>query len=351
MRTSRRWSPFEPGSSQPLPLPGVPLQDRLPLADPPGPGKSHSRRLKFLCAHCGRETDAMPGTDRLTGQLCRECFGRGPDRRPRELNDLTGAEWARASRSVEQYPDTRSPKQRLHGACFPVSLASQQIQLYTKRGQTVLDPFVGVGTTLDACADLGRRGIGIELDEGFAKIAQESLDSHPNGHLQKIIVSDARRLNHHVGEEAVDFVLTSPPYGSLLKNVKQAFAFKWREHSMIDAVRNPAPYSDRPEDLGNMDYVPFLDALEDCLRCSLRALRRDSYAVWVVKDFRALGEGVPYVNFHSHLVDRAERVGFVLWDIRIYDQTRYRPLVCLGFPSRNFYLNIGHSYLVVLKKP
>ena len=76
-----------------------------------------------------------------------------------------------------------------------------------------------------------------------------------------------------------------------------------------------------------------------------------AYAVWVVKDFRALGEGVPYVNLHGHLMERAERAGLTPWDVRIYDQTRYRPLVCLGYPSRRFYLNIGHSYLVVLRKP
>src|SRR5436309_1222440 len=73
------------------------------------------RRLRFSCETCGAPTDAVAGTSRDALRVCRECFGRGPDKRPRELNDLEGREWAQASRSVEQYPDTRSSKQKLHG--------------------------------------------------------------------------------------------------------------------------------------------------------------------------------------------------------------------------------------------
>jgi hypothetical protein len=69
-----------------------------------------------------------------------------------------------------------------------------------------------------------------------------------------------------------------------------------------------------------------------------------------VKDYRDLKSGVPYVNFHSDVIRAAETAGFTLWDIRIYDQTRYRPLVVLGYPSRNYYLNIGHSYVLIFKK-
>jgi DNA modification methylase len=49
-------------------------------------------------------------------------------------------------------------------ACFPIELAKRLIKIYTKPGMTVLDPFLGSGTTMKACVDLGRNCIGVEVD-------------------------------------------------------------------------------------------------------------------------------------------------------------------------------------------
>jgi DNA modification methylase len=249
-----------------------------------------------------------------------------------------------------EYPDTRSEKQRHHGASFPQSLAEQQIAIFTRRGQTVLDPFVGVGTTIDACMALGRKGVGIDLNEEYAALARRDIPERRGAVRHRVIVDDARNLLKHVRKSSVDFVLTSPPYSSLLRDVKGRFAYKWQEHSTIDSIANPRPYSTDPEDFGNLPYLAFLDALADTFAATYVAQRVNTYAVWVVKDFRSLKQGRPYVNLHGDVIALAQQQGYTLWDLRIYDQTRYRPLVCLGFPSRNFYLNIGHSYLLTFKK-
>jgi DNA modification methylase len=305
------------------------------------------QRLKYACVSCQEPTDAFVGTARAEVGTCRACYGKGVDRRPRELNELSGKEWAHSSRSEQEYPDTRSEKQRVHGAAFPMSLAKQQISVYTRESQVVLDPFAGVGTTLDACSDLGRRGIGVELNPQYAALAQADVAADPK---QRVIIGDSLHLTDYVKPESVDFLLTSPPYGSLLKNVKGAFAYKWQEHSTIAPIRNAPVYSDDPQDFGNMEYPAFLDAIERVMESTFVVLKDDAYAAWVVKDFRALKEKIPYVAFHMHLVQRAEAAGFTLWDLQIYDQTKFRPLVCLGYPSKNFYLNIGHSYIVILRK-
>ena len=304
-------------------------------------------RARFNCKVCGSETDAFQDTDRFTQQLCRNCVTKRKDKRPRELNELTGKEWAQSSRSVQEYPDVRSAKQRHHGAAFPMSLARQQILTYTRTGGTVLDPFLGVGTTLDACAETGRLGIGVEINAEYHALAASDLADHPE---QRVILGDAMRLSEHVPDGSVDLVLTSPPYGNLLRNVKGAFAYKWREHSNIGTVANPRPYSDDPLDLGNLSYEDYLVAITDVMRGTYEALKPGGYAVWVVKDFRALKEKIPFVPLHMHISQCAMDAGFKMWDIQIYDQTRFRPLVCLGYPSKNFYLNIGHSYNLVFRK-
>lgn len=305
------------------------------------------RRVRYNCATCGNATDAFVGTDRELRALCRDCVSKREDKRPRELNDLTGAEWAQASKSVQEYPDTRSPKQREHGAAFPMSLARQQISVYTRAGQTVLDPFVGVGTTLDACAALERQGIGVELNPTYAEMARADLGPDSG---QTLIVGDSLHLDRLVEPESVDMVLTSPPYAHLLKNVRGAFAYKWQEHSRITPLRNPLPYSEDPRDLGNLPYSEYLTAITTVLEHTYTAMKPGAYAVWIVKDFRAVKEKIPFVPFHMHIAECATSAGLKLWDIQIYDQTRFRPLVCLGYPSKNFYLNIGHSYVMVFRK-
>lgn len=314
-------------------------------------GTRTRRRRRYACDLCGTDSTAPIGTERDDAGLCKECFGKRRYTRRQQLNDLSGSEWAQGSRSVEEYQDTRSEKQRIHGACFPASLARQQIEVYTRRGELVLDPFAGVGTTLDVCLELGRRGLGIELNPEFASLARDDLAGKDDTQTQQVIEGDALHMTEWIEPGSVNMVMTSPPYGSLLKKLTGDFADRWHEHSELNTISQPKPYSETPEDLGNMEYTEFLGALGKAMVATRTVLAPNSYSVWVVKDFRALEEGIPYVNLHGDVITAAERAGMLLWDIRIYNQTRYRPLVCLGYPSRNFYLNVGHSYILVFKRP
>lgn len=309
--------------------------------------KTANTRLKYECSTCGCAASAPRDTERAKATLCSKCFGKRKDTRANQLNELSGSEWAQLSKSVERFPGTRSEKQRAHGAAFPLSLAEAHINTYTKRDGIVLDPFVGVGTTSDAAAKLGRRSVGIELNGNFARIARADL---PKDGRHSIVCADARELGKHVKPGTVDLVLTSPPYATLLKTVKGAFAYKWREHSDLSAISNPRPYSNHAGDLGNLDYEQFMEAMSEVMLACWKAMKDGAYAVWVVKDYRDLKAKVPYVNFHGDMITVAQSSGFQLWDVRIYDQTQFRPLVVLGYPSTNYYMNIGHSYILVFRK-
>lgn len=308
---------------------------------------TQQRRESFNCSQCGEPTDAFTGTARHGAIRCRRCFGKRKDLRPRELNELTGKEWAARSKSVETYPDQRSAKQKEHGAAFPKSLAAAHIEMYTKPGEVVLDPFVGVGTTVDAAIELGRFGVGIDINPEFIAKAKASIVGQESECL--FVCDDAANMRSHVEDGRADLLFTSPPYAQLLKNVKGSFAYKWKEHSKIASIANPRPYSSAERDLGNMSYDDFLEAIRQVMIQSSHVLKSRAYSAWVVKDFRDLKRGKAYVNFHGDIIACGEAAGFELWDIRIVDQTKFRPLVCLGFPSDNFYLNIGHSYVVIFR--
>ena len=58
-----------------------------------------------------------------------------------------------------------------HPAIFPESLARDHVISWSNRGDTVLDPFLGSGTTGKVCKQLGRKFIGIELDARYLTIA------------------------------------------------------------------------------------------------------------------------------------------------------------------------------------
>ena len=89
---------------------------------------------------------------------------------------------------------------------FHQALPEKIIKAYTKKGDVVLDPFAGFGTTLFAAHKLKRVGIGIEYDQKKVTYVQSKLKS-PN----KIILGSSLRLSSFKLPK-VDLCFTSPPY-------------------------------------------------------------------------------------------------------------------------------------------
>jgi DNA modification methylase len=71
------------------------------------------------------------------------------------------------------WSDLRGTSHPRHPAPYPVEFAERLIRMFSFVGDTVLDPFMGTGTTSLACARWGRNSIGIELDDKYFEIAQK----------------------------------------------------------------------------------------------------------------------------------------------------------------------------------
>ena len=69
-----------------------------------------------------------------------------------------------------------------HPAAFPVELPKRCIKLFSFVGDTVLDPFMGSGSTLIASQVNDRRGIGVEIDKKYCKIALDRLKKETSSH-------------------------------------------------------------------------------------------------------------------------------------------------------------------------
>lgn len=90
------------------------------------------------------------------------------------ISDISRDEFIEWTNGVWSFSG-ESKKRVKHPAPFPIELPKRCIKLFSFVGDVVLDPFLGSGTTLIACALLNRKGIGIEIDENYCEIAKQRL--------------------------------------------------------------------------------------------------------------------------------------------------------------------------------
>jgi DNA modification methylase len=142
------------------------------------------------------------------------------------LNDLIAKEWIPETVSVWTQRGLgkgheHAQIERQHPAPFSFQDVARLVRFFTKAGETVLDPFVGVGSTLKAAAMEGRRGVGIELNKKYADLARlrlktELAEEFPFRTEQKVILGDARLVIPTLAANSVKLAVTSPPYWNIL---------------------------------------------------------------------------------------------------------------------------------------
>jgi DNA modification methylase len=260
-----------------------------------------------------------------------------------KLNDLDPKTWLKFQKSwFIHNPPPRKKDVLVHPAKFPETMAQEFIEFFTKRGQTVLDPMAGTGSTLVAALRAGRNSYGIELNARYAGIAQEiisqeqaRLAASPDsaGLVAQVIQGDAAlALEYPI--PTVDYVLTSPPYWDMLHAKGAENQQKRRAASGLDVV-----YSDHPHDLGNVhDYEAFLALLVQIYAGLKPLLREQAYLTIIVKNVKKGGRIYPLAW------DLARELGkvYTLKDEKIWMQDN-QPLAPFGLGSA-WVSNTFHHY-------
>ena len=90
-------------------------------------------------------------------------------------NDITKQEFMDWTNGLWVFPGQSKKGAGGHPAAFPLELPRRCIKLFSFIGDTVLDPFLGSGSTLIAAHLNNRKGIGIEIDENYCDVAVERL--------------------------------------------------------------------------------------------------------------------------------------------------------------------------------
>lgn len=279
-----------------------------------------------------------------------------------DLNDLTGKEWIKFTRTWFVCDSPRYWKNRpteLHPARFPEEMVADFVRFFTKRGGWVLDPFAGSGATLVACAENERRGVGIELNPRYAR-TMLSRTSAADG--QRVICADARELGkpgfwaaHRAaltaaglpwvrGRPRFDFIITSPPYWRMLRTSRGGVYSKHKQRA--DRALD-THYSNLPDDLGNIaDYGEFVAAVVQTLASAGRCLKPGRYLVVVAQNLRAPeGDVRPLAwDLARGLSRRLQFQGEKVWC------QNTKPLGIWGYP-RVFVPNYHHHYCLIFRRP
>lgn len=259
-------------------------------------------------------------------------------------NELTGKEWLQYSFSIwRDIRKTNGEKKLKHPAMFPVQLAERIIDIFTLKKEVVLDPFMGIGSTIIAAYQKKRKGIGFELSKEYVSVERKRFKKLKK-ELQKekgliepeIHNKDARLLLNHVDPNSIDLCLTSPPYWDILTVNRTADRKKIRKYSNSDV------------DLGNInDYDQFLDELKNIFAKVYDSLKSNGHCVIILMDIRKKDKFYP---FHSDIVEKMEEIGFTFEDMIIWDrQSEYNNMKPLGYPYI-FRVNKVHEYVLIFKK-
>lgn len=275
---------------------------------------------------------------------------KGEELKASEVNDLDSSKWRQYEKENLQFTTLwDSPERDPYGWSLttikgnsPIEIPRQCILRFSKEGETVLDPFVGSGSTLIACARLKRVGVGIEINPNIIKLLKKNLSQHIlepelNGWLkkQKYIQGDSRHIKElGIEKDSIDLIFAHPPYWDLIKYSEE--------------------YGDTEGDLSKeLTLEGFLKSLKQIFKECFDVLKKGRFlCVLIGEDFKNGGITIP-LDYYT--IKIALEVGFEFYAkvIKITREatSRRNSMNMMKFRSlrSNFFICM-HDYVIIFRK-
>ena len=268
------------------------------------------------------------------------------------ISCITAKEWVKGMVTIRTfYYEGRDIRDKsVHPAVFPISLPAHFIRLLTHRGELILDPFVGIGTTLVAAKDLGRNAVGFDLKKEYIEFAKKRLSQTTleSDTQQTAILDDAQNIPAYLGENTVSLCITSPPYANMLNRprLNKSIRGNLRTNSQYLKVQQ---YSNDKRDLGIMDHEKYADALTEIYTGILPLMRPKAHCIINVNDVWLNDKR--YLT-HIYVIEALQKAGFEFRNTFIWDK---RDLVnkvgIFGWPNNFISLGATMEYVLDFWKP
>jgi len=255
----------------------------------------------------------------------------------KEKSKLTKEEWREYTKTVWTIANTSHPD---HPAVFPVEIPHRLIKLFSFWGETVLDPFGGVGTTAEAAVPLGRKVICVDQNKSYVSETQEKINSEFNGKadLLDAVHGDARDLGF-IDDDSVGLIVTSPPY--------------W----------NKADYGKGKKNLGTIEgYAKFLESIKPAFEECFRVLTPGrKFCIVTAHVNQHTNHGLLTFPLATDFTNILREIGFVLVNEIIWSKDKtggkwgsygqQRPIFGSYPYPPNFHFKNIHEYILIAAKP
>jgi len=252
--------------------------------------------------------------------------------RPTTVKDLAPKKFTLECSSVWRFP--KRGNWAVHDGSYRGNWAPQVprnlILHYTRKGDTVVDPFVGGGTTLIECVLLKRKGIGVDISPHAVNITRQKLrelrKSMPKQDIEfpRVFRCDARHLSM-ITDESVDFVCGQPPYAN--------------------AVRYTSSISEDLSRIGSLSQ--FCAQIREVARELYRVLKKRKRCAVLVGDVRRKKMVFP-LGFK--VMEQFLAQDFDLEEIIVKEQHNDRSTRFYATKPSVLRFRIAHEYLFVFKK-
>jgi len=209
---------------------------------------------------------------------------------------------------------------------------------YTEEGDTILDPFVGSGTTLIEAKLLYRNAIGVDINKDAIMVTRDRLNFNYNPlnvkekpkTWIKTYVGDARNLNE-ISDSSIDLIATHPPYANIIGYTKNSSKVPSGDLSRVKSVDD---FSKEMKKVAEEFY---------------RVLKPGKYCGVLIGDTRRHKHHVPiaFRTMQSFL-----EAGFILKEdvIKIQHNMKATPIWKSRSVKYNFLL-LAHEHLFIFRKP